>query len=168
MASRLLLPCTSGVDSQAITYAVQLARSQNAVLVPLALVQYKAGRTPNDARLEHIQRSKDFLEMTRTIAARFNVTVECYECYTSDVVSSMIQTCSELACVSEIVVMSKQKTYLIQADEVKALLQQPDISLMILQAPEHSQRRRSVLLEHVLKGWQHQNEREASELMTSH
>jgi hypothetical protein len=165
MASRLLLPFTFGVDTQAITYAVQLARSQNAVLVPLALVSQKDGKKP---RLEHVQQSQDFLSMVRTIATRLQVPVECYECYTSDVIGSITQLSSELACESDIVVMSTRKTWLIQSDETQALLKQAGISLVLLHMPERPQRRGSVLIEHVIKNWRHQEIPQASNLLTSH
>jgi hypothetical protein len=167
MASRLLLPFTSGVDSQAITYAVQLAQSQDAILVPLVLIEHKAGKAPYDVRLEFVQQSKDFLEMTKTIATRFHVPVECYECYTSDVVGSIIQMSGELVCESNIIVMSLHKMWLIQPQEAQALLKQPHLSLTLLRMPERSQGRGSMLIEHIMRHWQQQSTPSANELLTS-
>jgi len=56
--SRWLLPFTFGVDMRAIDYAVSLAGSAGATLVPVSLISAPA----KGARLEHIQQSKDFLE----------------------------------------------------------------------------------------------------------
>ena len=167
MASRLLLPFTSGVSSQAITCAVQLARSQNAVLVPLVLIQYKAGSASRNVRLEHIQQSQDFLEMVRTIAARLHVSVECYECQTSDVVSSITQLSSELACESQVVVMSTHKTWLMQSHEAQALLKQADISLMLIHMQARSQRNESMVIEHILHNCSPEKIQQTSELLLS-
>src|SRR5260370_774174 len=68
---RWLLPFTHGVDTAAIEYAVRLAESAGATLVPVSLIS----APPKGARLEHIQQSKDFLEAVQHKAERFQVPV---------------------------------------------------------------------------------------------
>ncbi|MGH2493806.1 MAG: potassium-transporting ATPase subunit KdpA, partial [Ktedonobacteraceae bacterium] len=83
--SRWLLPFTYGVDIRAIDYAVRLAGSAGATVVPVSLVS-----TPSKgARLEHIQQSKDFLEAVQHKAARHSVAIERYEVFTQDVLQSI-------------------------------------------------------------------------------
>lgn len=128
---RWLLPFTFGVDMRAIDYAVSLAQSVGATLVPVSLVSTPA----KGARLEHIQQSKDFLEAVQHQAERSQVAVERYEVFTQDVLQSIRTLVSELPCDSIIVVTNGAHTHLLQDAEVKRLLLEPPAALVLIRLP---------------------------------
>ncbi len=120
---RMLLPFTHGVDLCAIEHAIRLAKSRNATLVPLAVVSVPKGRRTGGARLEHIQQSKDFLEAVQQKAARYQVPVERYEVFTSNIRQSIATLTWELHCDSILVFVTGQKGVLLDAREIKQLLE---------------------------------------------
>jgi hypothetical protein len=133
-APRWLLPFTFGVDMRAIDYAVSLAESAGATLVPVALVS-----TPSKgARLEHIQQSKDFLETVQHKAARYQVPVERYEVFTQNMLQSIRTLVTELPCHSIILVTGGEQSRLMQDEEVKRLLVEPPAPLVLIRLPGQS------------------------------
>src|SRR5690242_11885613 len=96
--TRLLLPFTHGVDVCAIDSALRLAKGYDAILVPLALIYVPEDGQAKGARLEHIQQSKDFLEVVKHKAARYGVPLERLEVYTSDIAQSIRIIASEMEC----------------------------------------------------------------------
>ncbi len=133
-APRWLLPFTFGVDMRAIDYAVSLAGSANATLVPVSLVA-----TPSKgARLEHIQQSKDFLEAVQQKAARHQVPVERYEVFTCNALQSIRTLVSEMPCDGIILVTDGEHSCLMRDEEVKRLLIEPPVSLVLIRLPAHS------------------------------
>jgi hypothetical protein len=126
--SRWLLPFTFGVDMCAIEYAVRLAESAGATLIPVSLV-----RAPlKGARLEHIQQSKDFLEAVQHQAARYQVQLERYEVFTVDVLQSITTLVHDMRCDGIVLVTSGEHTRLLQDEEVKHLLIQPPAALVLI------------------------------------
>lgn len=125
---RWLLPFTHGMDMQAIDYAVRLAKSTGATLVPVSLIS----APPGGARLEHIQQSKDFLEAVQHKATCFQVPVERYEVFTTDVQQSLTTLVRERHCDSIVLVTGSGHTCLLQDDEVKHLLIAPPTALVLI------------------------------------
>lgn len=133
-APRWLLPFTFGVDMRAIDYAVSLAGSAGATLIPVSLVS-----TPSKgARLEHIQQSKDFLEAVQHKAARHRVPVERYEVFTGNVLQSIRTLVSEMPCNGIILVTGGEHSCLMQDEEVKRLLIEPPASLVLIRLPANA------------------------------
>lgn len=132
--SRWLLPFTFGVDMRAIDYAVSLAGSAGATLVPVSLVS----APPRGARLEHIQQSKDFLEAVQQKAGRYQVPIERYEVFTQNVLQSIRTMISEMHCDGIILVTGGEHTCLMQDEEVKRLLMEPPASLVLIRLPTHT------------------------------
>jgi hypothetical protein len=60
MTTHFLLPFVHGVDTFAIEQAILLAKSHQAVLVPLVLIHVAEERRKKGVRLEYLQQSKDF------------------------------------------------------------------------------------------------------------
>src|SRR5947199_264086 len=85
-------------DTILLVYAVLLAKGRNATLVPLALVSVPDTRRPGEARLEHIQQAKDFLEAVQYKAAKHDVSIERFEVFTSDAVQSADVLVQQLGC----------------------------------------------------------------------
>src|SRR5258708_18834775 len=110
---RWLLPFTHGVDMRAIEYAVRLAESAGATLVPVSLIS----APPKGARLEHIQQSKDFLEAVQHKAERFQVPVERYEVFTGDVIQSLTTLVHERRCEGIVLVTGGEHTPLLRGGE---------------------------------------------------
>lgn len=118
---RWLLPFTFGIDMRAIDYAVSLAGSARATLVPVSLIA-----TPSKgARLEHIQQSKDFLEAVQHKASRHAVPLERYEVFTQNMLQSIRMLVTEIRCDGIILVTGGEHSRLLQDIEVKHLLIQP-------------------------------------------
>ncbi len=128
---RWLLPFTFGVDMRSIDYAVRLAESAGATLVPVSLVS----SPPRGARLEHIQQSKDFLEAVQHKAERYQVPVERYEVFTVDVLQSLTELVREMRCDGIVLVTSGEYTRLMQHKEVKHLLIKPPAALVLIRLP---------------------------------
>ncbi|MGH2494686.1 MAG: hypothetical protein ACRDIV_08265 [Ktedonobacteraceae bacterium] len=126
--SRWLLPFTFGVDMRAIDYAVRLAESAGATLVPVSLVS----APPKGARLEHIQQSKDFLEAVQNKAERFQVPTERYEAFTADVLQSIATLVHDTCCNGIILVTGGEYTHLLRDEEVKRLLIKPPTALVLM------------------------------------
>jgi hypothetical protein len=155
---RWLLPFTFGVDMRAIDYAVSLAESSGATLVPVSLVSAPS----RGARLEHIQQSKDFLEAVQQKAERHLVAVERYEVFTSDVLQSLRTLVSDIRCDGIILVTNGEHTCLMQDDEVKRLLIEPPASLVLIRLPTRtgpvSQSHLGTRFLSWLRGWRDQQE----------
>ncbi len=127
-ALRWLLPFTHGVDMHAIEYVVCLAQSAGAMLIPVTLIS----TPPRGARLEHIQQSKDFLEAVQNKAARFQVPIERYELFTTDVQQSLTMLVQEMRCDGIVLVTSREHTCLLKDAEVKHLLITPPAALVLI------------------------------------
>jgi hypothetical protein len=132
---RWLLPFTHGVNMQAIDYAVSLAQNARARLVAVSLVSVPQEPRSSGARLEHIQQSKDFLEAVKWKAARYKVPVERYEVFTGNVLQSITLLVYNQDCDSIILVTSEKKDVLLEANEVKRLLEAPPVSLVLIRLP---------------------------------
>ena len=129
---RFLLPFVHGVDMCAIEQAILLAEAQEAILVPLVLIYVPEQRRARGVRLEYIQQSKDFLEAIKFKAARYAVPVERLEVFTSDVVQSINLVAGELECEGILLFIGRKDGILLQANEIKRLLEMPSCKLYII------------------------------------
>jgi nucleotide-binding universal stress UspA family protein len=132
---RWLLPFTHGVDMQAIDSAVRLAESSGGTLVAASLVSVAQKPRSRGARLEHIQQSKDFLEAVKWKAARYEVPTERYEVFTADVMQSIAVLMRDQHCDSIVLVTRGGEDVLLQAHEVKHLLEASPASLVLIRLP---------------------------------
>ncbi len=132
MKKCLLLPFTHGVDSFAVEQAIRLAKSLDAILIPLSIIFVALERRPGGARLEHIQQSKDFLEMVKYKAARLGVPLERFEVFTPDVVDSIIIVAREQGCEGILLFVEDRRGVLLQADEIKRLMERAVCKLYIM------------------------------------
>ena len=137
---RWLLPFTHGVNMQAIDYAVSLAQNAGARLVAVSLVSVPQEPRSSGARLEHIQQSKDFLEAVKWKAARYEVPTERYEVFTGNVQQSIALLVYNQRCDSIILVTSEKKDVLLEAREVKRLLEAPPVSLVLIRLQAGAER----------------------------
>ena len=137
--TRLLLPFTHGVSVEAIEHAVLLAKSYQAELVALALVYVPEEHWARGARLEHIQQSKDFLEVTKHKAARHSVPVERFEVFTSDPVRSMNVLVHELKCDGMLLFVDGDRAVLLQEREIQQLIKTSVCRLYVVHNPLHRQ-----------------------------
>ena len=119
-SSRLLLPFTHGVNAHALEFAVLLARSRHATLVPVSLIYMPP--TARGARLERIQQSKDFQALVQTKAIKHGVTIESQEAYTGDVIQSIQRMMQELNCSGIILFVCDGNGVLLSTNEVKHVL----------------------------------------------
>ena len=136
---RWLLPFTHGVNMQAIDYAVSLAQNARARLVAVSLVSVPQEPRSSGARLEHIQQSKDFLEAVKWKVARYEVPAERYEAFTGNVLQSITLLVDNQDCDSIILVTSEKKGVLLEANEVKRLLEAPPASLVLIRLPAQTE-----------------------------
>lgn len=136
--TRLLLPFTGGINTQALNSAVHLAEQRQAVLVPLALIRVQACRP---VRLEYIQGAQDFLEFTRYKAAQHGVSVERACIYTSNVVRSIEAVTGEMNCDAVILFLSNTGEALLAPTEVSALMERAACNAYIVLLPSRRARR---------------------------
>ncbi len=131
---RWLLPFTFGVDMRAIDSAISLAQSAGAMLVPVSLVSAPT----RGVRLEHVQQSKDFLEVVQNKAERQQVPLESYEVFTVDVLKSLTILVHDARCDGIVLVTDGNHTRLMQDQEVKHLLIKPPAALVLIRLPAHT------------------------------
>jgi hypothetical protein len=143
MNPRWLMPFTYGVDMRAINYLVSLAENNGATLIPVSLVSVPNDSRFGGARLEHIQQSKDFLEAVKYKAARFQVPLERYEVFTSDVIQSITMLVHDLNCDGIVMVAIENKEVLLRAHELKHLLSEPPAPLVLIRLPARQQEARA-------------------------
>lgn len=147
----------------AIDFAVRLAESHGATLVPMSLIFMPCEPRSRGARLEHIQQSKDFLEAVRFKAARLHVAVERYEVFTSDVIQSIRTLIHDLRCDAIVVVAIEKQEVLLHAHELKRLLVEPPTSLILVNLPArtegaHARSLGAWFLSRLRRLWGHQGE----------
>lgn len=116
---RLLLPFTYGVRTDALEYAVLMAQSRNAILVPLSLINERGGK---GARLEDIQQSRDFLATIGYKALKHGVEIEQKEIYTADPVASIRECMRTMNCDGLLLLVEEGKGILLQTVEVKHVM----------------------------------------------
>ena len=133
--TRFLLPFVHGVDKFAIEHAILLAKSHQAVLVPLVLIHLTEERRKKGVRLEYLQQSKDFLETVRQKADWYSVQIERLEGLTSDVVQSINLVASEMECEGILLFVSQKGGILLQLHEIKRLMEMPVRKLYITRLP---------------------------------
>ncbi|MEO8953327.1 MAG: hypothetical protein ABI396_07220 [Ktedonobacteraceae bacterium] len=119
---RLLLPFTYGVHADALEYAVLMAQSRDAVLVPLSIIQVANECGAKGARLEYIQQSQDFLAAVTYNALKHGVEVEQKEVYTSDAVACIREGMQTLHCDGVLLLVENGKGVLLRTSEVKHVI----------------------------------------------
>ena len=134
-ATRFLLPFVHGVDKFAIEQAILLAKSHQAVLVPLVLIHVPEERRKKSVRLEYLQQSKDFLETVQQKADWYSVRIERLEVFTSDITQSINLVASEMACEGILLFVSQKEGILLQLHEIKCLMEMPVRKLYITRLP---------------------------------
>ena len=134
-ATRFLLPFVHGVDKFAIEQAILLAKSHQAVLVPLVLIHVPEERRKKSVRLEYLQQSKDFLETVQQKADWYSVRIERLEVFTSDIIQSINLVASEIACEGILLFVSQKEGILLQLHEIKCLMEMPVRKLYITRLP---------------------------------
>jgi hypothetical protein len=117
--TRLLLPFTGSINTQALNYAIQLAEHRQATLVPLALIRVEANKA---ARLEHVQQAQDFLEFTRSKAERHGVPIEQARIYTSDAARSIEAVAGEMNCEAVLLFLCARDEALLEPAEISTLM----------------------------------------------
>ncbi|HLZ62977.1 MAG TPA: hypothetical protein VKR06_39005 [Ktedonosporobacter sp.] len=142
--TRLLLPFTHGVDTQAIDVAVRFAHYHQATLVPLALIPSSPGRwfSPGP-RLEAFQQAQDFFEVVRHKAERHAVPVEPVQLVTPTIIESIFSSAHEQTCEQILLFMRQKKGLLLTTREITSLLKgrKYSISLIHLFAPQGKRKR---------------------------
>jgi hypothetical protein len=131
---------------RAIEYLVSLAENNGATLIPVSLVWVPNESWPGGARLEHIQQSKDFLEAVQFKAARYQVPLERYEVFTSDVIQSITKLVRDLHCNGIVMVAVERREVLLRTPELKQLLMKPPASLVLIRLPARPQKARAFYL----------------------
>jgi hypothetical protein len=138
---RWLLPFTFGVDVRAIDLILRLAKDCEATLVAASLIVIPEMLQEQGPRLEYIQQSKDFLEVVRWKAARYDVSVEPHEVWTADIHERIKRLVLELHCNSIVVVTDGKEGVLLDTYEVANLLMgtiPASIALVRMPAPRQS------------------------------
>ena len=161
--TRFLLPFTHGVDMRAIEQAILLAKSHEAILIPLALIYVPERRQAKGARLEYVQQSKDFLEATKYKAARYGVPVERFEVFTSDVVQSINLVASEMECEGILLFIGRRGGILLDISEIKRLVELPIRKLYIMHLQTDERESFAQMLRQWLSHWLNGKQRQEDE-----
>lgn len=153
---RWLLPFTDEIDMQAIDYAIRLVKESGATLVAASLLVVPDAYSGKGARLEHIQQSKDFLEVVQWKAARYEVPVECYEVFTANALQSITALAHDQRCDRIFLVTAPDRDVLLSVHTVKHLLVEAPVSLVLLRLSARSRSRIPRLLDRLRHFWRWQ------------
>jgi hypothetical protein len=151
--TRLLLPFTHEIDVCAIDSALRLAKGRDAILVPVALINVPEDGRSKGARLEHIQQSKDFLEVVKHKAARYGVPLERLEVFTSDVAHSIRAVASEMECEGILLFVGTKDDVLLSTIEIKRLMEHVTCKLYILRLQSNDGRSLKRVLRERFSRW---------------
>jgi len=135
MTKKLLLPFQHGLDVRAIEQAVRLAKGSDATLAPFSLIPIAERYGKKDSRLDLVQQSKDFLEVTRHKARAYAVPVEPYERYTKDCAQSICMLVYEMQCDGIVLFISYKGGLLLPADIISKLVDEAKCKLYIIRLP---------------------------------
>ncbi len=144
---RLLLPFTYGVRADALEYAILMAQSRNAILVPLSILRAASEHGAKGFRLEHIQQSKDFLESVACKALKHGVEIEQQEVFTTDP-AACIQDCTQtMHCAGILLLIENGKGVLLQTTEVKHIIASgaSQVHIIRIQTEQHNTFYKSVV-----------------------
>ena len=130
--TRLLLPFTERIDLAALAYAIHFAKSQQATLVPLALIPPSKQQWAEEPRLEAIEQANDFLEAVKYQAKRVDVGVESYTLWTSEVVRSIRLFAQEMACTGILLFLREGTPVLLSSEVARRLLTAVPSALLLI------------------------------------
>jgi hypothetical protein len=133
--TRLLLPFTGWLDTQALDYAIELAQCEEATLVLLSLIVGRLERKGGKIRLEQIQQSKDFLVLATHKARRAGVMTESHEISTYDAVRSLTLQAQEQMCDAILLFVRDKRGVLLRDSEVKRTLEWQGIVRCVIYIP---------------------------------
>jgi hypothetical protein len=136
-----------------LEYAVLLAKSLNATLIALSVIQVPETRRFRGARLEHVQQSKDFLGAVQHKATKHGVPIERLEVFTSDVAWGIHVLAQQMACEGLLLFVRDREGVLLSAEEVEHFLNKGTFPLYIVHlASKENKKLTEMLLEH-LSNW---------------
>ena len=142
--TRVLLPFTHGVNTKAIHNVLQLARTQNATVVALALIPLAERQRAEDARLERILQAKDFLAILQTQSEIHHVPVEEYERYTYNVLESIASNAQQMHCQRIMLAYEGQEACFLQKNEAQQLRLSKPHPLQILYTPTKMKKEKGI------------------------
>jgi hypothetical protein len=119
---RLLLPFTTAIDKDALAWAVQIARNEDAILVLLALIRVPQMQPPERVRYEDTQQARDFLEAGRYEALKYQVPIERYEIVTDDSIQSIDLVMQQMFCDKLLLFVREDRPLLLTPAESERLL----------------------------------------------
>jgi hypothetical protein len=133
MSTRVwLFPFTHGVDVRAIEQVIQLAASSDVELDAVALHTVAPDAAEQGVRLEDTMQANDFFEVVRRKAAQRHVPVRCEQICMQHMAQDINRLAEERRCSSIVVVLSGQKSLLLETSIVKELLLQSATPLMLV------------------------------------
>lgn len=133
--TRFLLPFIQNIDLKVLAYTVQFAKSQQAIVVPLALIPLSEQQWAKGPRLATIERANDFLEAVKYQAARVGVAVESSIIETHDAVRSISMFVQEIQCERMLLFQRGNATVLLPPEVVQRLLEQIPCTICLFQLP---------------------------------
>lgn len=152
--TRLLLPFTGDINTQALDCAIQLAVQRRATLVPFALLPLRDKRA---MRLEHIQQAQDFLECARRKAERRGVQTVPLRVVTRDVALSIEAVAGEQLCESVILFLCNTREILLERAVICELMERASCHLHIILFPQKTRKRTFGLSLHISR-WKRADE----------
>jgi len=145
--TRLLLPFTHGVRADALEYAVLMAQSRNATLVPFSIIRASHEHGAKGPRLEHIQQSKDFLATVAYKALKHGVAVEQQEVFASDPVACIQEYTQTLKCDGVLLLIENGTGVLLQTSELKRVVASvtSQVHIIRIQSEQHDSPYNSIM-----------------------
>ena len=135
----MLLPFSHTIDAAAIEQAIALAHEHAAILVPLSIILLPEHQ--NNARLERIEQSQDFLTLVTWKAARAGVPIEKMERYAARTAPIIHEVAQELqkqhTDTAILLFVRQQQGLLLSASTIRQLTQSGSHTCFLSVLPAH-------------------------------
>lgn len=154
--ARWLLPFTDGLGTCAIDCALRQAKHCGATIVAVSLC---TAAPQKQTSLERNTQARVFLKVVQRAAEKYQVSVERYQVFTSDVVRSISMLTSDLQCTGIVVVIGEKQGVLLSNQELRhLLLHEQSSSLVLIRLPVQKEKTSALNLAAKIFLWFHRGQ----------
>ncbi len=155
--ARWLLPFTYGLDTRAIDSALRQAKHRGVTIVAVSLC---TAASQEQTSLERNTQARVFLKVVQRAAEKYQVSVERYQVFTSDVVRSISMLTSDLQCTGLVVVIGEKQGVLLSTQELRRLLlHEQASSLVLIRLPVQKEKASTFNLAAKIFSWFHRGQK---------
>jgi hypothetical protein len=155
--ARWLLPFTYGLNTNAIDSILRQAKHYDATIVAVSLC---TGASEEQMLFERNTQARVFLKTVQRVAEKYQVSVERYRVFTSNVIRSIRMLTSDLQCTSLVVVIGEKQGVLLSTQELRhLLLHEQSSSLVLIRLPVQKEKTSALNLATKIFLWFHRGQK---------